>query len=536
MPRELSEGALMVANRLRKNLRKFKIWRERDGITCFRVYDADLPEYAAAIDVYKEEGGEARTFLHVQEYAAPEEIPEADVRRRRNELLAAAREVFALPARAGRDEDRASAARAAASTEGSSSAASCCRCAKAARCCRSTCSITWTPACSWTIVRCAGTWRRESRGKRFLNLFGYTGVASVQAAVAGADSTTSVDLSATYLEWCAANLALNGFAGAQHRLVQADALRWLEAEKNRYDVIFCDPPTFSNSARADDFDIQREHVRLLRACVDRLTTEGVLYFSNNFRRFKLDEEAVAEFAQLRGHHRADHSAGFRAESADPSLLAVEESVGKPFAGCLSARPEAVMRSLCGWQVRQPSTLASLTAHPLPLKPRRTLKVPRNAGQPSRSPCFASCSSSSLALVLRRRFLCGRLVFAHQHRRRDAEHAAAGAAEVGRVGKTGLLRRLRPRAAAHAAGHCVAHARPQQVGAKGDARLGHEKMAEAARRQVRQCSRLREAHFCTGMVADPLQYLGDARVDRYISKWRSGQMLDHALGGGDQRRI
>lgn len=138
---------------------------------------------------------------------------------------------------------------------------------------------------------------QESRGKRFLNLFSYTGVASVQAGVAGADSTTSVDLSATYLEWCAANLSLNGLGGAQHRLIQADALAWLEAEKNRYDVIFCDPPTFSNSARAEDFDIQKEHVRLLRAAVARLMPEGVLYFSNNFRRFKLDEAAVAEFAR-----------------------------------------------------------------------------------------------------------------------------------------------------------------------------------------------------------------------------------------------
>ncbi len=78
--------------------------------------------------------------------------------------------------------------------------------------------------------------------------------------------------------------------------MQADALSWLEAEKNRYDVIFCDPPTFSNSARAEDFDIQREHVRLLRAAVARLMPDGVLYFSNNFRRFKLDENALAEFA------------------------------------------------------------------------------------------------------------------------------------------------------------------------------------------------------------------------------------------------
>ena len=137
---------------------------------------------------------------------------------------------------------------------------------------------------------------REAEGKRFLNLFCYTGVASVQAAVAGALSTTSVDLSATYLEWCADNMALNGLGGREHRLVQADALRWLEAETWQYDVIFCDPPTFSNSARAEDFDVQREHVRLLMAAVQRLAPGGVLYFSNNFRRFKLDEQAIAGFA------------------------------------------------------------------------------------------------------------------------------------------------------------------------------------------------------------------------------------------------
>ena len=294
-PRELSEGALMVANRLRKNLRKFKNWTAREEVSCFRAYDADLPEYAAAIDVYREAKGEMRTFLHVQEYAAPEEIPEADVRRRRNELLAAAREVFAVPAeqvamksrergkggsKYGRMEQRGELLQV-----------------------RENGALLQVNLFDYLDTGLFLDHRplrrhmaQESRGKRFLNLFGYTGVASVQAAVAGADSTTTVDLSSTYLEWCAANLSLNGFAGAQHRLVQADALRWLEAEKNRYDVIFCDPPTFSNSARADDFDIQREHVRLLRACVDRLTTEGVLYFSNNFRRFKLDENAVAEFA------------------------------------------------------------------------------------------------------------------------------------------------------------------------------------------------------------------------------------------------
>ena len=298
VPRELSEGAQMVANRIRKNLRKFKNWRAREGVSCFRAYDADLPEYAAAIDVYEEEGGQRRTFLHVQEYAAPATIPENDVRRRRNELLSAAREVFQVPPEqvALKSRERG---------KGGS---------KYGR---------FERRDEFLVVRENGALlrvnlfdyldtglfldhrplRREMagqvQGKHFLNLFCYTGVASVQAAVAGAASTTSVDLSGTYLQWCYDNLALNGQGGHQHLLVQADALAWLEADDERFDVIFCDPPTFSNSARAEDFDVQREHVRLLRAGVARLAPGGVMYFSNNFRRFKLEENAIAEFAQCR---------------------------------------------------------------------------------------------------------------------------------------------------------------------------------------------------------------------------------------------
>jgi len=137
---------------------------------------------------------------------------------------------------------------------------------------------------------------REAAGKRVLNLFAYTGAASVHAAVGGAASTTSVDLSGTYLEWAGRNLALNGAAGRAHQLVQADAMAWLLADRGQYDLVFCDPPTFSNSARAEDFDTQRDHVRLLRACVARLAPDGLLLFSNNYRRFRLDEAAVAEFA------------------------------------------------------------------------------------------------------------------------------------------------------------------------------------------------------------------------------------------------
>jgi len=294
-PRALSEGAQMVANRLRKNLQKFKKWRAREQVECFRAYDADLPEYAAAIDVYQEAEGARRTFLHVQEYAAPATIPEADVRRRRNELLAAAREVFDVPAtqvalksrergkggsKYGRFEQRGEFLH-----------------VREHNAMLQVNLFDYLDTGLFLDHRpLRGQMAVQSRGRRFLNLFCYTGVASVEAAVAGASATTSVDLSGTYLEWCSRNLTLNGLAGARHQLVQADVMAWLEAERGLYDVVFCDPPTFSNSARAEDFDIQREHVRLLRAVMARLAQGGVAYFSNNFRRFRLDEEAIASFA------------------------------------------------------------------------------------------------------------------------------------------------------------------------------------------------------------------------------------------------
>ncbi|WP_407352282.1 bifunctional 23S rRNA (guanine(2069)-N(7))-methyltransferase RlmK/23S rRNA (guanine(2445)-N(2))-methyltransferase RlmL [Luteimonas sp. R10] len=294
-PHALSEGARMVANRLRKNLRGLKAWRRREGVDCFRAYDADLPEYAAAIDVYAEADDPDRRWLHVQEYAAPDEIPEQVARRRFNDLLAAAREVFELPRE-----------RIALKTRSRGRGGS-----KYGR---------FDARDEFLVVREGDARLRvnlfdyldtglfldhrplrariaaEARGARFLNLFCYTGAATVQAAVGGAEQTTSVDLSATYLQWLADNLRENGIGGSAHRLVQADALQWLDAERGHYDLIFCDPPTFSNSARAKDFDIQREHVRLLRAAAARLAPGGVLYFSNNFRRFRMDVDAVSAFA------------------------------------------------------------------------------------------------------------------------------------------------------------------------------------------------------------------------------------------------
>jgi 23S rRNA (guanine2445-N2)-methyltransferase / 23S rRNA (guanine2069-N7)-methyltransferase len=134
-----------------------------------------------------------------------------------------------------------------------------------------------------------------ARGRRFLNLFGYTGTASVRAALGGAATTTTVDLSRTYLDWARRNMALNGIEGERHRFIQADCLRWLERERQRHDLIFLDPPTFSSSKRMQGhFDVQRDHLNLIRKALARLAPGGILLFSTNFRNFRLNEAALAD--------------------------------------------------------------------------------------------------------------------------------------------------------------------------------------------------------------------------------------------------
>jgi 23S rRNA (guanine2445-N2)-methyltransferase / 23S rRNA (guanine2069-N7)-methyltransferase len=137
--------------------------------------------------------------------------------------------------------------------------------------------------------------QREAAGKRFLNLFCYTATATAHAAKGGARSTTSVDLSKTYLDWARRNLSLNGFSD-KHRLEQGDVMAWLQNARDTFDLIFIDPPTFSNSKRMEGvFDIQRDHVELLDLAMARLAPEGVLYFSNNFRRFELDANLAERY-------------------------------------------------------------------------------------------------------------------------------------------------------------------------------------------------------------------------------------------------
>ncbi|MEK7705655.1 MAG: class I SAM-dependent methyltransferase, partial [Myxococcota bacterium] len=137
---------------------------------------------------------------------------------------------------------------------------------------------------------------RLAAGKRFLNLFAYTGSATVYAIGGGARETTTVDLSNTYIEWALRNFELNDMRAPQHRVVQADCLRFVETHEGRYDLVFVDPPTFSNSSSmAGHFVVQAHHADLLERITRMLVPKGVVVFSTNHRRFRLDAALASLF-------------------------------------------------------------------------------------------------------------------------------------------------------------------------------------------------------------------------------------------------
>ncbi len=141
--------------------------------------------------------------------------------------------------------------------------------------------------------------QKMAAGTRFLNLFSYTGAVTVHALMGGAATTTSVDLSRTYLDWAKKNMALNHFSSEDEELIQADCLAWIEEMQSKraasFDLIFLDPPTFSNSkSMQGTFDVQRDHADLLRKVVKLLAPGGRLIFSNNLRQFKIDSASLAQ--------------------------------------------------------------------------------------------------------------------------------------------------------------------------------------------------------------------------------------------------
>ncbi|MFO6422142.1 bifunctional 23S rRNA (guanine(2069)-N(7))-methyltransferase RlmK/23S rRNA (guanine(2445)-N(2))-methyltransferase RlmL [Motilimonas sp. KMU-193] len=272
------------ANRLKKNLTQRTKWAKRENISCYRVYDADLPEYNVAIDVYDDN-------VVIQEYAAPKKVDPAKARRRVLDIVATTRYVMAIPenklflkvreVQKGKNQYQALNKKQTILTVAENNALF---------------EVNLSDYLDTGLFLDHRPMRKRlgemAKGKHFLNLFCYTASASVHAALGGAASTTSVDMSHTYLDWGKRNFALNKIKGAHH-FEQADVLKWLDHCQHQYDLIFLDPPTFSNSKRMNGtFDVQRDHVALLTNASKNLTAGGVLVFSNNKRGFKLDEAGV----------------------------------------------------------------------------------------------------------------------------------------------------------------------------------------------------------------------------------------------------
>jgi 23S rRNA (guanine2445-N2)-methyltransferase / 23S rRNA (guanine2069-N7)-methyltransferase len=291
-------GAKMFANRLAKNLKRLRGWAEREGITCYRLYDADMPEYAFAIDLYRVIELD-ETWLYVQEYAAPAEIEREAVRRRGGEVLATLPEVSGVAPERIRMRTRRRTRRGEQYqrvdeqghfhlvTEGGLQF-----------------RVNFEDYLDTGIFLDHRMTRARLRaaacGRHFLNLFAYTGTATVYAAAGGALTTTSVDMSRTYLEWAQRNLAANGLAGKAHAFVQADCRQWLQDAARaaaRYQLVFLDPPTFSNSKRMEGvLDIERDHPELIDACARLLAPGGLIVFSTNAQRFRLQETLRERYA------------------------------------------------------------------------------------------------------------------------------------------------------------------------------------------------------------------------------------------------
>ncbi len=283
------EDGADFANRLLKNLKKLNKWAEREGVYCYRVYDRDIPEYNVCVDVYER-------WLHVQEYAPPSAVPEDVARHRLNTVLSMVRKIFGVRKERvfiktrsrqkgrGQYERKKGRGKLFEVREGD---------------CHFLVNLTdYIDTGIFLDHRpIRARIAKESTGKRFLNLFGYTGTATVFAARGGAVSTTTVDLSNTYLFWGRLNMSLNGFSGPNHETIRADGFEWLQKTDKKFDLIFLDPPTFSNTKKSHrTFDIQRDHNRLITLAMSCLDTSGLLLFSTNFRKFILDAKLVNDFS------------------------------------------------------------------------------------------------------------------------------------------------------------------------------------------------------------------------------------------------
>lgn len=325
------------ARRLRKVAKLRRKWAQREGVTCYRVYDADLPDYSAAIDLYEGSAATPGRWLVIAEYAAPREVDPSLAEARLLDILTLAPRilqvdpdnVFAkarIRSRGGSQYGKQAGGTSPSGQHGKGGKPRGTRSGSASNR-PSQGAGSGTPSDIRTrrlplieeggltfavnfndyldtgifldhrITR--GLVREHARGKRFfLNLFAYTGTATCYAADAGVEETVTVDLSNTYLDWAERNMEQNGFVGPDHHYVRADVMSWIRdmrQTRNRWDLIFCDPPTFSNSSKMGrrTWDVQRDHVELLVGLSRLLSREGEAIFSCNLRTFRPDIEELA---------------------------------------------------------------------------------------------------------------------------------------------------------------------------------------------------------------------------------------------------
>ena len=282
-----SEVAVDFANRLQKNIKKIEKWAKQQGLDAYRLYDADLPEYNLAVDRYAD-------HIVVQEYAAPKNIDENKARQRLLDAVNATLQVTGIETNKlilkVRQKQKGTNQYEKLANKGEYF------------------YVNEYGAKLWVNLtdyldtglfldhRLTRKMLGEmAQGKDFLNLFAYTGSATVHAALGKAKSTTTVDMSNTYLNWAEQNLLLNDIEGKQHKLIQADCLQWLAKCDRQFDLIFVDPPTFSNSKRMEDsWDVQRDHIKLMTNLKRILRQNGTIVFSNNKRGFKMDFAKLEE--------------------------------------------------------------------------------------------------------------------------------------------------------------------------------------------------------------------------------------------------
>ena len=281
------EVAVDFANRLQKNIKKIEKWAKQQGLDAYRLYDADLPEYNLAVDRYAD-------HIVVQEYAAPKNIDENKARQRLLDAVNATLQVTGIETNKlilkVRQKQKGTNQYEKLANKGEYF------------------YVNEYGAKLWVNLtdyldtglfldhRLTRKMLGEmAQGKDFLNLFAYTGSATVHAALGKAKSTTTVDMSNTYLNWAEQNLLLNDIEGKQHKLIQADCLQWLEKCDRQFDLIFVDPPTFSNSKRMEDsWDVQRDHIKLMTNLKRILRPNSTIVFSNNKRGFKMDFAKLEE--------------------------------------------------------------------------------------------------------------------------------------------------------------------------------------------------------------------------------------------------